>query len=86
MWRIRSRLVADLSETQLSWANLTGANLQDANLTDARLVATNFAKANLKGANVTLDQLANAVLCETIMPDGLISNAGCHLLPVSPSP
>jgi len=77
---------ANLSGSTLAWADLTGANLQNANLKDTFLWTTNFARANLKGAIVTIDQLTDAILCETIMPDGQISNEGCDRLPASPIP
>jgi uncharacterized protein YjbI with pentapeptide repeats len=68
---------ADLSNTDLGAADFTGANLQGANLRDSWLAA-DFTKANLKGANVSEDDLNSfAILCETVMPDGQISNAGC---------
>ena len=68
---------ANLSNTDLGGADFTGANLQGADLRDAWLAA-DFTKANLKGAIVFEDELNSyATLCETIMPDGQISNAGC---------
>lgn len=76
----------NLSETNLAWANLEGASLQGANLTDANLYASIFLNADLKGATVDKDELAFAILCKTIMPDGQLSNAGCDRLQASPSP
>lgn len=77
---------ANLSKSQLAGTNFAGSNLQQVNLMNARLGNTFFLDANLKGATVTEEQLADAVLCRTILPDGQLSNRDCHLLAPSPTP
>lgn len=66
----------------------TGCNLSRANLKGADLTGVNFTKANLSGAClVNADftgatfakntNLANAIFCNTTMPNGDIDNSGC---------
>jgi uncharacterized protein YjbI with pentapeptide repeats len=66
--------------------DLQNANLKHANLENTRLSYTNFVGANLKDAIVTPEELAQATLCRTTLPDGQISDEDCGRLPASPSP
>ena len=68
---------AYLAGTYLGGANLQGAvlegtNLAGANLASANLARTNLREANLEGArNITQDQLTQAKLCGTKLPDDI---------------
>lgn len=68
--------------------NCTGCNVSRSNLRGAKLPGANFTRANLSGAClVDADftgaifanntNLANAIFCNTKMPDGSINNSGC---------
>lgn len=73
---------ADLTEADLRGANLTGANLRKANLERADLQS-----ANLEGVEgLTQDQLSQAKLCRTTLPDTLssLSNRDCEELRIDP--
>ena len=62
----------DCVKCDLSGANLEGASLAYANLAGADLNGANLTGADLKGAN-----MKGAILCNTIMPDGLVIYSGC---------
>ena len=68
--------------------NCTGCNLSRTNLRDADLTGVNFTKANLSGAClIDADftgatfadntNLANAIFCNTTMPNGSVNNSNC---------
>jgi uncharacterized protein YjbI with pentapeptide repeats len=64
---------ADLNETNLFEAILIGANLSGASLVDANLIRANLFEANLTEADgVTEEQISQAILNNTIMPDGSV--------------
>ena len=77
----------DLSGANLEGVNLMDANLEVANLMDANLSGANLAYADLNGANLAGADLESArlgrfdlrgaILCNTIMPDGLVIYSGC---------
>ena len=81
----------DLSSTSsFPGLNCTGSNLSRANLRGVNGQGANFTKANLSGAcligaNFTgaifanNTNLANAIFCQTIMPDGRVNDSGCGL-------
>ena len=78
---------ADLSEASLFQSDLSNANLIEANLTNASLFQPDLSNADLSGANLTnaclikadlsgaarltADQLEDAKLCHTILPEGI---------------
>jgi uncharacterized protein YjbI with pentapeptide repeats len=83
---------ADLSGANLVGANLSGANLADADLGGADLYGANLSGADLKAANLASAYLYGATLagavnaganldaatqCNTILPDGEVSDSGC---------
>ena len=70
---------AKLNGANLSRANLSGANLRDADLNEADLSRANLRDANLtnKSKNLSKKQKEQAILCNTIMPDGTVSNRDC---------
>ena len=57
---------ADLSRTDLQWANLQGVNLRDANLQEARLWRANLQGADLRRANLQGAKLFGANLTKAI--------------------
>jgi hypothetical protein len=68
--------------------NCTGCNLSRANLRGADLSGANFTKANLSGACLidadftgatfaNNTNLANAIFCNTTMPNGSVNDSGC---------
>jgi len=62
---------ARLREADLSLANLQGANLEGAHLKDANLNGADLSDAKLnKALDLDGNQLANAILCRTELPDG----------------
>ena len=64
---------ANLIGADLFGANLNRANLTDANLTDANLGLARLTKANLTGAvGITEEQISQAILYDTTMPDGSV--------------
>lgn len=68
----------DCTGCNISRANLRGANLSGANLTRANLSGSCLVNATLSGATIANNtNLANAVFCNTVMPDGSINNSGC---------
>jgi uncharacterized protein YjbI with pentapeptide repeats len=85
--------LANLSQANLTGANLSKANLSFVNLTDADLTRANLSNVELRGAildrvnmtgasltgvNLTGVNLSGVRLCATLMPDGNISQEGCH--------
>ena len=75
-------IMADLTGAFLDSADLTGAflisaTLEQAILREANLAGSNLSGANLAGANLTDADLTGAVFCNTVLPDGSISNANC---------
>ncbi|MDJ0554138.1 MAG: pentapeptide repeat-containing protein [Microcoleaceae cyanobacterium MO_207.B10] len=78
---------ANLNSTILRQANLTGANLKNANLSNADFssltnsyptqIPTYLDEADLTNANINNAKLEGARMCQTIMPDGTISQQGC---------
>ena len=80
---------ANLTETNLGWADLSGANLEGANiswadLTNANLWWANLIGADLSGANLFQANLSGANLCnlagsgwgECEQPDGITDSNG----------
>ena len=81
---------ANLTETNLGWADLSGANLEGANiswadLTNANLWWANLIGADLSGANLFQANLSGANLCNLTgspsedvceQPDGITDNNG----------
>ena len=75
---------ADLTDADLTFADLYGASLRGADLRGADLFGvdmdndTDFTGANLFRAHgLIARELAEAITCRTIMPDGEIDNADC---------
>ena len=78
---------ANLMSADLSGANLSGADLSGADLSDANLIFTEMNGANLSGAllkeadlfgaNLEGAIMRGAILCETLMPDYLLSDSDC---------
>lgn len=82
---------ADLSNANLQRVFLFKANLRDAFLGGANLQGANLLEANLRGVNLigtnlqgviqlTEEQLSEALLCKTILPDGAVNNRDCQSL------
>lgn len=74
--------------TAFNGLNCTGCNVSRANLRGVKARGANFAVANLSGSCLVeadftgatfarTTNLANAVFCRTIMPDGSLNNSGC---------
>ena len=64
---------ADLTGAILTKANLRGANLTGAILTKAILIGADLSGANMQGAVLSgTNQLDNAILLKTILPDGTV--------------
>lgn len=77
---------ADLSHTHLTDANLANSILTYANLSNAKLSNTNLAGVSLKDARgLAQEQLDQAKLCKTTLPNGEISNRDCKALGIDPS-
>lgn len=80
---------SDLESANLEGANLSGADLRKSNLKNANLKNVNLSGADLSGPETDLEnadltqaelsdaKLDGARLCQTIMPDGTLSNTGC---------
>ncbi|MEQ8463648.1 pentapeptide repeat-containing protein [Coleofasciculus sp. E1-EBD-02] len=73
---------ADLRDTNLidsflTRANLSNALLENANLTNAYLKGANLEGANLQGANLDGADWRDAILCQTTLADGTVSNRDC---------
>jgi uncharacterized protein YjbI with pentapeptide repeats len=72
---------ANLQDANLKQTNLYGAFLPGANLHGANLQQANLHHANLHNAiGLTDQQLQQAKLCQTVLPDGSISDRDCLLL------
>lgn len=72
---------ANLHHANLNQANLQGAFLPGANLHGASLHHANLYHANLHNAiGCTEQQLQQAKLCQTVLPDGSISDRDCPVL------
>jgi uncharacterized protein YjbI with pentapeptide repeats len=70
----------------LSFVNFSGANLRNANFHNALLTGAIFSSSDLTGANFSLaylerEQLSQAILCNTTLPNGEISNRDCGRAP-----
>lgn len=77
---------AILEEADLREVSFASANLSKAEFKDAKINGANLYKANLKDAQeLTEEQLAKATLCQTILPNGSISNRDCKRLGISPN-
>ena len=80
-------LYANLSNALLVQADLSGAALFHANLCNANLLYANLRGADLTGADLTGADLTGCLirgsfdretrLCQTILPDGKVSNRDC---------
>ncbi|MDG2195831.1 MAG: pentapeptide repeat-containing protein [SAR324 cluster bacterium] len=68
---------AKLPDIDLSYADLRGANLSRANLRNADLRETDLREANLRDANLSYAILRGATFCNTILPNGEISDKDC---------
>jgi uncharacterized protein YjbI with pentapeptide repeats len=83
---------ADLSLTNMASVNLSGANLSRANLILAHMGWVNLSGANLRGADLlgadlrwanllgadlSGSTIAQAILCNTTMPDGSVNYSNC---------
>lgn len=68
---------AILSGADFSDADLRGADLRGAILSNVKLYESILGEANLKGVKISNDDINNAFLCNTIMPDGNVSNRNC---------
>lgn len=82
---------ANLSRADLSRADLSSADLRGAVLSDAKFYGTILQGANLRAVILRITKhssnyLDNALLCNTIMSDGKISNRNCVNISAYPSP
>ena len=68
---------AKLPDIDLSYADLRGANLSRANLRNADLRETDLREASLRDANLSYAILRGAIFCNTVPPDGEVSNKDC---------
>ena len=68
---------AKLPDIDLSYADLRGANLAQANLRNADLRETDLRDANLRDANLSYAILRGAIFCNTVLPNGEISDKDC---------
>lgn len=72
---------AFLYQANLQETSLQSANLQEAFLSEVNLQGANLYKANLQGASgLTPEQLSQAKLCMTVLPDGSVSHRDCSEL------
>lgn len=70
---------ANLTGAKLLHANLTGANFDGANLTGVDLSYTYLDRSDLRYAqNLTKEQLNNAKMCETLLPEGINLDPNRH--------
>ena len=67
----------DLKNSDLGGLNLKGANLEGASLKGAILIGTDLSYSNLLKANLSSAFIRSTNLCNTVMPDGLVSKDGC---------
>ena len=65
-------LLCDLSGAELRGADLSGADLSGADLSGAELRG-----ADLRGADPRGAEMKGIRLCNTMMPDGSITDSGC---------
>ena len=57
--------------------DLRVANMVGAQLGGANLLGANLSGANLEGADLAYTSMNDAILCNTIMPDGSVIYSGC---------
>ena len=68
---------AKLPDIDLSYADLRGADLSQTNLRNADLRETDLREASLRDANLSYAILRGAIFCNTVLPDGEVSNKDC---------
>ena len=68
---------ANLSDATLVKTNLSGAELELADFSQALFVDVNLVDAYLLHASISKEQLNNAQLCKTVLPDASTSNRDC---------
>lgn len=69
---------SDCTGCNLSRTNLSGVSAHDVNFTRANLSSACLVDANFFDATFARNtNLANAIFCRTIMPDGSFNNSGC---------
>jgi serine/threonine protein kinase len=68
---------ANFQDAQLIQANFDSADLQGTDFSKAQLKESSFWKANLKDAVIQPEQLKTIILCETILPNGEMSDRDC---------
>lgn len=68
---------ANLSDATLVKTNLSGAELELADFSQALFVDVNLVDAYLLHASISEEQLNNALLCKTVLPDASTSNRDC---------
>ncbi len=73
------RVVPDLREASLTWADLIGANLDASDLRIANLSKAQLAGTGLAGANLTSAKLDGAYLCQTNFCGAIIGGATASL-------
>jgi hypothetical protein len=71
---------ANLTKTNLGNADLTGADLRNANLTGASLISTTLQDADLTDTNQT-----GVTFCNTVMPDGTVTDCKIILAGLKPT-
>jgi len=75
--RFSSLKDADLRRALLHHANLENANLMGTHLEDADLSGADLKNADLKYASVGHNTLERTLQCNTVLPDGTVSNRDC---------
>ncbi len=70
---------ANLQGAGLAWAVLRGANLEGADLGGANLSRADLTNASMQNAN-----LRGAILCQTIMPSGVVNKPDCQWWKIEP--
>lgn len=74
---IRSTLTdVDFTQANLRSANFQGATLENSNFKNANIYKSNFKEVKISSTH-TKFELANSIICETVMPDGSICNRDC---------
>ena len=68
---------ANLSATKLVETDFEGAELELANFSQAIFVNVNLVGAYLLHASISKEQLNNAQLCKTVLPDASTSYRDC---------